>query len=241
LTLASFDKYTRSGAYHWRQVSPSLRWHSAYVAGRYQAAVKAALPVAGKRVLDVGCGDGVLSSMLVGQGARVSGIDLDLTGVSLARDILRQHHGEQVSLLQASGLTLPFAAGVFDAVVCTEVIEHVDAPETLLQEIARVLVAGGKAVLTTPCRVSEYPQDPQHVQEFFPDQMKALVAPYFGEVEIRLSHALALYELYLLQIPGLRRPLFRYLINLASILGYNPFFLSNFKIYTQMIVVARKV
>ena len=238
--MASFDKYGRSGAYHWRQVSDSLRWHNAYVAGRYEAAVKATLPVAGMRVLDLGCGDGVLGYELARHGAQVTGIDLEFLGVALAREALRAHQVDDVGLVQGSGLTLPFAAASFDVAVSTEVIEHVDAPEVLLQEMARVLTPGGKVMITTPCRISEYPQDPQHVQEFFPDELRALVARHFTDIELHLSHPLTLFELYRWQFPVVRRPVLRYPINLASILGMNPFFLAGFKVYTQMIVVARK-
>lgn len=240
MQVKSFDKYTRGGAYHWRQVSGSWRWHNASVAGRFQAALNAALPVAGKRVLDIGCGDGVLGYDLARHGAQVWGVDLEFEGVTLAREALRAHHVHDVHVLQSSGMTLPFAAETFDTVVCTEVIEHVEQPEELLQEIARVLTRGGKAVVTTPCRITEYPLDRFHVQEFFPDEMKAMVAKYFDDVEIHLSQPLAIRELYQFRFPLVNRALFHYLFNLFSVLGYNPFLLNGFKIYVQMTIVARK-
>jgi len=88
------------------------------------------------RLLDVGCG-GKPYADLFGQVDRYVGID-----------VLPSGGGQQD--VYASGLQLPFAAGVFDTVLSTEVLEHVPEPSQLIGEAYRVLRPGGCLVLTTP-------------------------------------------------------------------------------------------
>src|SRR5690606_39096124 len=80
----------------------------------------------------------------------------------------------------SSGYSFSYPDNHFDFVVLADVIEHLQQPNLMLQEIKRVLKPGGKAIVTTPIRVSEYPEDAMHVQEFYPDELKALCQPFFG-------------------------------------------------------------
>jgi len=92
-----------------------------------------------ERVLDVGCGS---SHIIVDLPAAIG---LDIAHAKLRW--LRSRHGP---LVQASALSLPFASGAFDSVICSELIEHLpDSPE-LWGEIDRVLAPGGTLVLGTP-------------------------------------------------------------------------------------------
>ena len=104
-------------------------------------------PLAGVSVLDVGCGGGLLSEPLTRLGARVTGLDASPDAVEAARAHARQ-----------SGLDITYrtgtlddqeAAGPYDAVIASEVIEHVPDPAGFLGGIARALRPGGTVVLTT--------------------------------------------------------------------------------------------
>lgn len=91
------------------------------------------------RVLDVGCG----SSRIIRDLGNVVGVD-----IALARLRYMRRHG--LPLVQGSIFALPFRSASFDVVVCSEVIEHIPADDTVFRELARVHRSGGRLVLGTP-------------------------------------------------------------------------------------------
>jgi ubiquinone/menaquinone biosynthesis C-methylase UbiE len=101
--------------------------------------LRASTPAAGGRVLDVGCG----SSRIIQDLPEAIGLDLLLPKLRF----LRARHGR---LLQGSVFSLPFRDESFDAVICSEVIEHIpDVPE-VLGEMTRVLRPAGTLIVGTP-------------------------------------------------------------------------------------------
>jgi 2-polyprenyl-3-methyl-5-hydroxy-6-metoxy-1,4-benzoquinol methylase len=102
--------------------------------------------VAGKRVLDAGCGPGIYSEELLARGADLVAVDGSAEMVQLARKRL----GRRARVLHANlAEPLPFAASEFDLVVCALVIHHLDDREACLREFSRVLRPGGHVVLST--------------------------------------------------------------------------------------------
>lgn len=96
----------------------------------------------GKRVLDLGCGFGGYSQALAGAGGMVTTVDLD------AASPVRKDSG--ISFVRADVLASPFLEGSFDFVFCSSVIEHVEDPLRLLQEIYRLLSPGSLCYLSFP-------------------------------------------------------------------------------------------
>src|SRR5262245_29477719 len=85
----AFEKYAVKGAYHWVECFGPLHRLNAYTLARYEM-VLAALAEAGvsadTRVLDVGCGDGALSGLIVARlEAQIEGIDVERLSIDLAR------------------------------------------------------------------------------------------------------------------------------------------------------------
>lgn len=102
--------------------------------------------IAGRLVLDAGAGTGHFSRVLARQGARLVSMDL---GANLLAEVRKKCATRAVA---GSLLELPFADGAFDAVLCTEVIEHTTDPRRAVSELCRVVAPGGVLVVTVPNR-----------------------------------------------------------------------------------------
>lgn len=127
------------------------RWRASRL-GRITDALEEALilelmgPIANLDVLDVGCGDGRLALRMVDAGARVSAVDPDSRMLALARDRFGKA-GATVHVAEAAAHQLPFDDDSFDRVVAITVLCFLRAPESALNEIARVLRPGGRLLL----------------------------------------------------------------------------------------------
>jgi SAM-dependent methyltransferase len=98
------------------------------------------------RVLDLGCGDGVFSAVLADAGATVVAVDVAEAALERAR---RRVPAIDVRLAPFDG-PLPLDDNAFELVWASEVIEHVADTARWLSEVRRVLVPGGRLLLTTP-------------------------------------------------------------------------------------------
>jgi ubiquinone/menaquinone biosynthesis C-methylase UbiE len=99
------------------------------------------------RVLDIGCGPGVLTAELMAREWRVTGIDLSAGMLAAASKSMSSLPQGSIGFAAAEATHLPFRDGVFDAVLCIGVISYVDDVAALLGEVNRVLRPGGQAVL----------------------------------------------------------------------------------------------
>jgi len=98
------------------------------------------------RVLDLGCGAGANTLALFGNQRDVSVVGLDIAHPSAV--VYRSRTGRPAVV--GAGEALPVAAGSVDLVVCNDVLEHLVDPDTLMEEIRRILRPGGHLVLSTP-------------------------------------------------------------------------------------------
>ncbi|HEY4035819.1 MAG TPA: bifunctional 2-polyprenyl-6-hydroxyphenol methylase/3-demethylubiquinol 3-O-methyltransferase UbiG [Ktedonobacteraceae bacterium] len=96
----------------------------------------------GTKVLDVGCGGGLLAEEFACLGCQVTGIDPSEPSLATARKHAQQS-GLDISYQVGLGEQLPFADTSFDIVVCCDVLEHVDNVAQVIQEISRVLKPDG--------------------------------------------------------------------------------------------------
>ncbi len=105
--------------------------------------------LAGKKVLDVGCGGGILSEAMAHRGAEVSGIDMGEAPLKVAK----LHGLESGVKVNYSRITAEeFAAEnpeSFDVVTCMEMLEHVPDPASVVQAVANLVKPGGKVFFST--------------------------------------------------------------------------------------------
>lgn len=102
--------------------------------------------VSGKRVLDVGCGDGKLAVELARRGAAVVGVDASESMIDAARRRVADS-GVGVALELATADALPFPDGSFDVVAAITILCFVENAAPAFAEIARVLQPGGRLVI----------------------------------------------------------------------------------------------
>ena len=183
-----FNKYKTRGAYHWEQIGLHPIKRNAFVLGRYCNIIfllKNKLgSLKGIKILDIGCGDGVLSYMLAKEGAKVSGVDLSDIAIAYAKEKTKNM---QIEFRQASAYELPFDIE-FDAIVSSDVIEHLQDVNQYIKEIKRVTKKGGIIALSTPIRFTEEPLDKMHVVEYFTKEYINMLGIYFEKTNFYTSH-----------------------------------------------------
>jgi ubiquinone/menaquinone biosynthesis C-methylase UbiE len=140
--------------------------------------------VAGKRVLDVACGEGYGSALLSRVASAVSGVDISNEAITHATaKYLTQ---KNLNFIEASCTQLPFADHSFDVVVSFETIEHITEHDAFLDEIKRVLTADGLLIISSPNK-AEYSdarnfQNEFHVKELYRDELAALLEKRFAHM-----------------------------------------------------------
>lgn len=106
-------------------------------------------PLAGKRVLDVGCGGGILAEAMAARGASVSGIDLSDKALRVAElHLLESRLPVHYESISAEALA-ERSPGTFDVVTCMELLEHVPDPASTVAACAKLVRSGGHVFFST--------------------------------------------------------------------------------------------
>jgi 2-polyprenyl-6-hydroxyphenyl methylase/3-demethylubiquinone-9 3-methyltransferase len=106
-------------------------------------------PLAGKRVLDVGCGGGILSEAMAALGAEVTGIDMGQAPLAVAKLHLEES-GLSVDYQRASAEEFSQShSDNFDVVTCLELLEHVPEPSSVVSACRKLVKPGGHVVFAT--------------------------------------------------------------------------------------------
>ena len=108
------------------------------------------VPLAGKRVLDIGCGGGILADAMARKGAEVLGIDLAGKALKVAQLHALEAQTQGVSYREVSAETLAAEQpGSFDVVTCMEMLEHVPDPSSVVRACATLVKPGGHVFFST--------------------------------------------------------------------------------------------
>jgi len=101
--------------------------------------------VSGLKILDIGCGGGIVSVPLARLGAKVTGVDLGAENIAVAKEYAASKKLE-IEYINADISTLKTK---YDVVLCLEVVEHVDNLEHFIQDLSKFLKPNGIAILST--------------------------------------------------------------------------------------------
>jgi 2-polyprenyl-6-hydroxyphenyl methylase/3-demethylubiquinone-9 3-methyltransferase len=111
--------------------------------------IDARAPLAGKKVLDIGCGGGILAESMAVKGAHVTGIDLSDKALKVA-DLHSMESGVQVRYEKIAAEDLAAREpGQYDVVTCMEMLEHVPDPASIVRAAAALAKPGGKLFFST--------------------------------------------------------------------------------------------
>lgn len=99
------------------------------------------------RILDVGCGNGVISRHLGQYGFKVTGIDVSDKAIAIAKSLNKY---DNVKFETKSAEQLVAEGEKYDAIICSEVLEHLSNPDALLEVLNKSLASNGKLLITVP-------------------------------------------------------------------------------------------
>lgn len=159
-------------------------WHLA----RYHFAAPYAV---GKRLLDVGCGEGYGSALLARQAREVVGVDYSPAAVMHARKAYLDEGAGNLRFEIADASALDSALGRFDVITCFEVIEHIENQNDVLSGLASALRPGGVLILSTPNsiveqlfeRITDF-KHPYHVGLLTPSDLRRSLRKHFSQVTL---------------------------------------------------------
>lgn len=151
-------------------------WHRYHFASRWSA---------GRRVLDIACGEGYGSALLARNAQHVIGVDVSPDAVAHARSAYTAVRN--VEFREGSCTRIPLPDGSVDLVVSFETLEHIAEQEAFLDEIARVLTLDGVLVMSCPNK-EEYSDkrgfaNEFHVKELYRAELEALLASRFPHAD----------------------------------------------------------
>ncbi len=169
------------------QQAPTLAVAPTFHAQDVMDAIRAGLGGNGRgRLLDAGCGPGIVLAAAGADFAQVEGLDLTPAMVQRAREACHEAGLASARLHEGSMLAMPFEDGRFDAVVTRLTLHHLEAPGDALREMARVLAPGGTLVVADilgcedPAEAAlhdalEILRDPSHVRLLPEAQLQSLL------------------------------------------------------------------
>jgi len=147
VSRAEVDKFGALANRWWDENGPQKPLHQLNPARLDYVAKQISLK--GKRILDVGCGGGLLSEALAREGADVVALDLSSELIEIAKLHLYESMVKVDYRLQSVESLAEEMTGQFDAITCMEMLEHVPDPSSVLRACEKLLKPGGKLFAST--------------------------------------------------------------------------------------------
>ncbi len=136
--------------------------------------------IAGKKVLDIACGEGYGTNLMAKKALHVTGVDIDNTSIENAK---KKYTAGNIVFATGSVLKIPAPNNSFDVITCFETLEHISEQEEMLAELKRVLSPSGILLISTPDKKNYSDKtgykNPFHKKELYEQEFKKLVSSYF--------------------------------------------------------------
>ena len=136
--------------------------------------------IAGKKVLDIACGEGYGTNLMAKKALHITGVDIDNITIENAK---KKYTACNIVFATGSVLKLPAHDNSFDVITCFETLEHISEQEEMLAELKRVLTPTGILLISTPDKKSYSDKtgykNPFHKKELYEQEFKNLLANYF--------------------------------------------------------------
>jgi 2-polyprenyl-6-hydroxyphenyl methylase/3-demethylubiquinone-9 3-methyltransferase len=147
------DVYERLGGSWWDETSPLNLLHGSFTPGRFAyfrdvLARQLGAGLAGRLVLDIGCGGGFLAEEFAVLGCRVTGVDPSQASIDAAR-AHAAGSGLHIAYRVGTGEELPVPDAAYDVAYCCDVLEHVSDLDRVISQTARALKPGGLYLFDT--------------------------------------------------------------------------------------------
>ncbi len=140
--------------------------------------------VKNKIVLDIACGSGYGSDLLLKEGAKkIFSVDISQEAIEYCR---KKYKNDKISFIVGDVKQIPVEDDSIDVVVSFETVEHISFEEQkkFMQEIKRVLKSDGMLIMSTPNTIVYPKNNPYHIKELSPNEFKKLLSGYFKRVNM---------------------------------------------------------
>jgi len=164
--------YGKLGDQFMRETQSRIHWICAQVKGR--------------RILDVGCSQGIVPLLLAREGCQVTGVDTSPQAIEEAKDYLSAepaHIQQNVTYINSDFLALDTLEVEPDTVVISEVLEHLVRPELFVEKAYDLLKQGGRLVITVPFGVNDFID---HKHTFYLMEPFRLLAEHLQIIEVKM-------------------------------------------------------
>ncbi len=144
---AELDQFATHAHHWWDPSGPLKTLH--HINPTRLAYIKEKVPLAGKQVLDIGCGGGLLTEAMAAEGAMVTGIDLNKKLIEVAKLHLFESHYEIHYQVKSAEEIAAEQPQQFDVVTCLELLEHVPDPKSIIKAASQLVKPNGHVFFST--------------------------------------------------------------------------------------------
>lgn len=130
-----------------------------------------------KRVLDIGCSQGIVSLLLGEQGKKVKGIDIQPEVIEFAQGLLENEYSHVRENVEFECIDFMLCESdiKYDCIIITEVLEHLEEPDKFLEKAVSFLESDGKMIISVPFGVMDHPD---HISTFYLTNFYGLLQQY---------------------------------------------------------------